>query len=331
MSKNAIRYTLYAVILFGLFWLPAKSGANVAIGGDFFLNFQPANPAPNSPVTAKLKSYQFDVNRATIFWEVDGKIIAAGLSEKTIELTSPSLGKTTKITVYVTTADNIQSSQSFLLNGSDVDFLWEAMTSAPAGYKGKALPSAGSTVKISAIPYLFQDGGKLPPESLIYEWSLDFKRKISDSGAGKDSFVFSLENNKDHTIVLKVSDRLETIGFEKGFTISGEDTPPEILLYEEHPLEGPIYRRALSEEISLRAGDLSLRAEPFYFSRENIANLSYEWKMNNKPLTPGEKPNVLNLLAPEGQGKTKIEVAIKHPDKFLQFAETALNIIFGER
>ena len=73
MSKNAIRYTLYAVILFGLFWLPAKSGANVAIGADFFLNFQPANPAPNSPVTAKLKSYQFDVNRATIFGRLTEK------------------------------------------------------------------------------------------------------------------------------------------------------------------------------------------------------------------------------------------------------------------
>lgn len=316
------------LILFILLLLPAKIGA---IGGDFFVVFQPENPAPNSPVTVKLKSFQFDVNRASIIWEVDEKITAGGMSEKTIQLISPDLGRTKKITAYVTTADDLQTSQSFILNGSDLDFLWEAITSVPAGYKGKALAAAGSTVRVSAIPYLFKDGKKLFSENLIYEWSLDFTRKINDSGAGKDSFVFSLDNNKNHTVVLKVSDRSETISFEKGFTISGEDTLPEILFYEEHPLEGPIYRRALSNEINLRAGDLALRAEPFYFSRENIANLSYKWEMNNKSLAAGENPRILNLLAPtQGAGKTTIEVVIKHPDKFLQFADAALNIIFGE-
>ncbi|MEK7133410.1 MAG: hypothetical protein AAB771_01840 [Patescibacteria group bacterium] len=323
---------IFLFILFGLFWLPAKSGAEVAIGGDFSINLLPVNPTPNSPVTAKVKSFQFDVNRAAITWEVDGKIVSGGLSEKTIQLIAPDLGKTKKITVYVTTADEIKASQSLILSGNDLDFLWEAMTFVPTGYKGKALPTAGSTVRISAIPYLFKDGAKLPPESLIYEWSLDFKRKISDSGAGKDSFVFSLENNKNHTIILKISDRSETVSFEKGFTVSGDNTLPEILFYEEHPLEGPIYRRAFSGNIGLRAGDLSLRAEPFYFSRENIANLSYEWKMNNQPLAAGEKPNVLNLLAPaEDEGKATIEINVKHPDKFLQFTDAALNIIFGEQ
>lgn len=316
------------LILFILLLLPAKIGA---VGGDFSIDLLPVNPTPNSPVTAKVRSFQFDVNRATIIWEVDGKIIAGGLSEKTIQLVAPDLGKIKTITVYVTTADDIKASQSLILSGNDLDFLWEAMTFVPAGYKGKALPTAGATVRISAIPYLFKDEKKLAPESLIYEWSLDFKRKINDSGAGKDSFVFSLDNNKNHTVVLKISDRLETIGFEKGFSISGDDTPPEILLYEEHPLEGPIYRRALSNEINLRAGDLALRAEPFYFSLENIANLSYEWKMNNKPLAAGENSRVLNLLAPaEDGGRATIEINIKHPDKFLQFADAALNIVFGE-
>src|SRR3989344_115349 len=328
MPRFRKNFILLLLVLFILLSLPVKIGA---IGGDFFIPFLPDNPAPNSPVTAKLKSYQFDVNRAMIFWEIDGKIIAGGLSEKTIQLTSPDLGKTKQIIVYVTTADDVQASQTFILNGSDLDFLWEAMTSAPAGYKGKALPSAGSTVKVSAIPYLFKDNKKLSPESLIYEWSLDFKKKISDSGARKDSFAFSLENNKDHTIILKVSDRSETISFEKGFTISGDIASPEILFYEEQPLAGPIFRQALRGEISLRANDLTLRAEPFYFSRENIANLSYKWKMNNKPLAVGEKPNVLGLLAPaQGAGKTAIEVAIQHPDKFFQFAGASLKIIFGE-
>ncbi|MBI2628295.1 MAG: hypothetical protein HYW71_02600 [Candidatus Niyogibacteria bacterium] len=325
---NYRKNIILLLILFILLSLPAEIKA---IGDDFFITFLPDNPTPNSPVTVKLKSYQFDVNRAAITWEVDGKVIAGGLSEKTIQLTSPDLGKTKKLIVYVTTADGIQASQTFILNGNDLDFLWEAMTSVPAGYKGKALPSAGSTVKVSAIPYLFKDNKKLSPESLVYEWSLDFNKKISASGAGKDSFTFSLDGNQDRTIVLKVSDRLETISFEKGFTISGDNTPPEILFYEEHPLEGPIYRRALLEEVSLRANDLALRAEPFYFSQENIANLSYEWKMNNKPLANEERPRVLNLLAPaQSAGKTAIEVTIKHPDKFLQFADAALDIIFGE-
>ena len=51
----------------------------------------------------------------------------------------PNLGKESILTVNIVTNQGVKTSKTKKFSGSDIDFLWEANTSVPAGYKGKAL------------------------------------------------------------------------------------------------------------------------------------------------------------------------------------------------
>ncbi|MBI5045589.1 MAG: hypothetical protein HZC14_01115 [Candidatus Niyogibacteria bacterium] len=297
----------------------------------FSIKLTPNYPKPNTAVTAEILTYRFDEDRANIIWQINGKTVAQGLGVKTITFQSPDTGKTQKITAYVTTIEGNQESQLLNLTIHDVDLLVDALTYVPPGYRGKAWPTLQSSIRISAIPYLFKNGKKLPPETLIYEWSFDTKKNIPASGANKDSFVAQLPDSDDYLVTLKLSDQADEINFEKSIMLTARKTSPEIIFYEDNPLEGPIYAKALSGAIKLSQGAINLRAEPFYFSKENISALTYGWSMNDQPTPTEEKPNVLNLRAPENTtGETVINLTIKNLSRLLQSADATLRVMFGQ-
>ncbi len=324
--KRAIIFIIPTVLLAIVGFLPQSTNA-----ASFSIKLSSSSPQPNTTITAQTQTYQFDDNRANIIWQIDGKTVAQGLGANTITLQSPDMGKTKKITAYVTTVDGDKGSQSLYLTVHDVDFLVDALTYVPPGYRGRALSTPQSSVRISAIPYLFKNGKKLPPETLIYEWFFDSKKNTQASGANKTSFIAPLLDSDDHLLSLKLSDMTNEITFEKGIILTAKNISPEIIFYEDNPLEGPIYARALSGELKLTQGAINLRAEPFYFSTKDNSNLTYTWNMNNQLTSAGEKPNILNLKAPENfAGETAINLTIKNMVSLLQSADAALRIIFGQ-
>lgn len=316
------------MILIGL-GLFQKTGA---IGSDFSIDLNPSDPLPNTEARARITSFQFDANRAKITWELDAKAMLSGLGERDFTFTSPDLGKEKRLTVYVITAEGAQSKKTLNLIGQDIDLLWEAQTYTPPGYKGRAVPVIESFIKVSAIPHLFSGGKEIQGSDLIYEWFLNFKKNIPASGAGKNSFTFQLRDFDDFDVVLKVSSRDNAAVFEKGFTLSADSisTKPKILFYENNPLEGPRYNKALAREIVLSNGEIGIRAEPFFFSRGALARLSYEWTMNAEKIFPEQFANVLSLRAglANGGGRSVIDLRISNPVNILQTAKERVEISY---
>src|SRR3989338_407144 len=60
-------------------------------GSDFSIELVPDNPRPDQAVSAKIVSYQFDVNRSNVVWILDGKIITQGQGKKTADFVLPPL------------------------------------------------------------------------------------------------------------------------------------------------------------------------------------------------------------------------------------------------
>ncbi len=321
--KNFILKFLFTAFFIIFLGLPSLS---YSAGADFSITLIPQNPSPGSEATAKVSSLHFDINRASITWIVDGKVVSKGLGRDTIGLNAPSLGKKRTVSASVTTSDGDFGAKSIAIAGNDLDLLWESMTTTPFNYKGRSLPTVQSQVKVTAIPYLFKNG-LLSSSNLIYEWSLNFKKDINASGAGKNYFIFQAKDRDDYTVSLKVSNRGNDVVFEKGVTIPAGNIKPKILLYKDHPLEGPLYGEALKGSVNIGDNEISIRAEPFFFSKNNI---SFNWEMNNKSIFPDEAPNILKLKAPEnGRGETSIGLDVRNNFNVLQFANTALKVIFG--
>jgi len=159
-------------------------------------------------------------------------------------------------------------------NTVELDLLWEALTSTPFNYKGKALTSSESLIKVSAIPNF----GGISASRLFYEWQLNNKKMLKASGLGKDTFTFQSSKvfNIDSVKVI-VSDMNKESVISKRIRIKINE--PKLIFYEEHPLKGPLYEKALGTELNLLNNELALRAEPYFFSK---VNLLYDWKMNGK-------------------------------------------------
>src|SRR3989338_9207927 len=115
-----------------------------------------------------------------------------------------------------------------------IDFFWWTNSYVPLWYKGKALPTPGSTVFVQARPS-FPDS---IAGSLVYTWSLNDEVVSSTSGQGKSLFIYTIPSTLAlrSAIGLRVSNLSGTIKSEAIF-----DPPvasPEALAYELRPLEG---------------------------------------------------------------------------------------------
>ncbi len=327
MIKKAVKI-LFLVAGLAVFVL-SGNGAR-AVGGDFSITFFPNNPEPGTKVVATIKTYSFDADRASIIWRVDGKNISEGVGKKSLNFESPELGKKRRVVAYVVTAGGAKSSRAVTLVGNDMDILWEALTSVPVPYKGKALPSVQSRVKATAVPFLFFRGRKLSASDLIYDWYLNFKIDKNASGAGKSHFIFRIKNSGDYTITVRASNRSNSVVFERSVTISADDYASKVLFYKINPMKGVFYGKTVGRELDLNGEEVSVRAEPFFFAREALKKLRYNWKMNGATIHPGDIPNVIDFrVKPDVSGSARVDLTINNPSNVLQFASGGFKINFG--
>ncbi len=310
------------LLVAGFFHIAAAQGMPQGANDDFFVEFSPENPGANTKVNAQTQSYSFDINRASVSWTLNGKVSGTG---KSFSFTTGNIGSLTSVGVSILSPAGQRFSKSFFFQAADVDLLWETSSYIPPQYQGKALPISGSKIKITAIPW----GMEIADSKLIYEWNLNNKNILDQSGTGKKTITITtsdLGNDKD-VIKLKVSTPSADISAEK--TISIKINEPKILFYEESPLEGPLYQKALNGSFSLQNPELSIRAEPYFFSRGTLSSLIKKWAINSKEVEISKKPNIINLSIQEKtKGTSLVKLSLTNPINIYEFAQKLIQINF---
>src|SRR3989338_6078507 len=125
--KKGFTFLIISLLISFVFCLP-KNGLAQEINdysSDFSIELVPDNPRPNQAVSAKIVSYQFDINRSDITWILDGKTVASGTGEKTADFVLPSLGQESVLTVSIVTNEGVKTSKTKKFSGGDIDFLWK--------------------------------------------------------------------------------------------------------------------------------------------------------------------------------------------------------------
>lgn len=318
MRKDVIKIIFLGAILSALVLFHQTQ----AVGEDFNVEFSPENPGPNTSVSASVISYSFDINRSFITWIVNGQTKLKGTGEKSFSFQTGNMGTRTDVSVSITMESGIQLRKNFSFKNADVDILWEALTHTPSWYKGKALPSSESLIKITAVPHF---SGSVSPSKLIYNWSVDFKNKPDISGLGKRSFVLRSSGVfNENKINVTVSNYDKNITAEKNISIAiGQ---PKIIFYEENPLEGTRFNQALQKDFQMNGDAINIRAEPYFFSKINLEKLLYEWTMNGQKILPETFSNILSLARGEQLGASAIGLKISNPINIMQFTENSLRI-----
>ncbi len=292
----------------------------------------PEAPGPNQSVTIEAQGVGSFLGSANLTWTQDGKAVEDGVGQRSYTFTTGSLGAKTTVHVSI---DSSQGSfaQTFVFNPSLINLVWEADTSTPMLYKGKALYSAGSDYKVVALPSVYSGGVKVSPGALSYQWSRAGNLIPEQSGLGQ--FVLSLtgdqlQPSEDVSVDVYYGSSLAGRG-----SISIRATTPQIVLYPRDALRGELYDTALPSAISLVAKEITVQAEPFYFSNKARRSglVQYVWTLNGEETTGPDSSRGILTLRQTGQGTGGATLGVSmqnnNADQFVQAASASLQLVFG--
>lgn len=293
----------------------------------------PEVPGPHQQVTIEAQGVGSFLGDATITWQQNGKVVLSGVGERTLTFTSGNLGATTRIHVVVQSSTQGTIVRDFTFIPTIVQLLWEADTSIPPLYPGKALYTAGSRIKVVALPQVVSKGSSITLNNLSYQWSVNDDPAPAQSGKGRSTITFEGSQLRAAEVVgVDVYLGLALVG-QASITIPASD--PEVELYTKDPLRGVLYDQALPSSVSLVGKEITLQAEPYYFAQESLRSgaISYTWTLGGAETSgPDSAHGVLTLRQTgSGHGESDLTLSVQNIDssKFVQAAKTVLHIIFG--
>lgn len=280
------------------------------------VKINPANPGSYEQVSISIESYLTDLQKAIIKWSVDGKTVSHGRGRQTFSFQNGGPGKTTFVSVSVSTNSGSVFTKDFSFTPVGITILWEANTYTPPFYKGKALMVPQAQIRVAAVP---DTGSAISPfgtGNMVYTWEKNGLVHEGSSGFGKNVFSFT-GPTPFNEIDVRVSVSSLDDSMNSEMRVFVPLARPLILFYEKHPLLGILYNKPLKGDFSLGKKEISLSAEPYFFSNEDseYATLRYNWAVNGSTVQSygrtltlrnetGEKGDSLVSLSMRGLTKT---------------------------
>ncbi len=294
----------------------------------------PEAPGPNQKVYIDIKGLGSFVGNSTITWEENGRVVSSGVGITSYIGATAGVGSVMHVKVTISGSGESIITHDFYFAPSVVYLTWEADTSAPLFYMGKSLYSAGSQLKIVAIPFVVSGSSLVGSDRLSFQWTHNDNKAPSQSGLGKNVLVLTGDQ-------LQGSERLALDVIYKGVKVGHAEiavpaVDPQVLMYDRDPLRGELAERALPATFNLNTNELTLQAEPYFFANKSVSagKLSYSWTINGQDtLGPDSARGLLTLRqSGQGSGGAVVGVSVQNldDDKLVQSARQALQITFGD-
>lgn len=288
----------------------------------------PEIPKPGENVTITLEVYSFDINSTLITWRVDGKVIERGIGIKKFTFTTKQAGQSSTVTAVVEPSDRPSITKTFTFAAGEVDLLWQSDVYAPPFYKGKSMFTPEADLLFVAMPRT--SSGIVNPKEVVFKWRMNNNNDAENSGFGKNTYRF------EGPIIMRPAEvSVETYEAKGGRASAATDLVVEnrnafALFYENHPLYGVLFNKALTGSILLTKNEFGLSAYPYYQSigGKNSGPL-YSWDIDASGVAIPANQNTVTLRKNSGdEGRSSIDLQITNPNKILQSTRTGLYIEF---
>lgn len=234
-----------------------------APGTPFSMTTSPQYPAPGGTVMLSFLSSSLDLANASVRVSANGKTLYDG----SVRAVAVPLGRAGSVTTVSATVDAGGSTytQTLSLQPEDVVLVAEPVASAPALYPGKPGVPIGGTVRVVAVANLRSaSGAALSPAALSYAWTVDDTRIADASGIGKSAImVASPLQFRARTVSVAVTSADGSLSGGASLTLSPVD--PVVRIYENDPLLGVRFERALSGTYNIANAESSLFAASYSF------------------------------------------------------------------
>lgn len=300
------------------------------LAGAATITINPAHPTPGANIHLSLESALLDLQDSSITWYVNNKKIAAGIGMTSADVTAGELGVALAIEADVTTADGTAAVAQTSLIPTEVDLLFDANSYIPPFYRGRALPAAGTSLRLQAITRFKKTNGSfVQPSDIIYTWRKNGQVLGSLSGHGRSSALVPAP-------YLYGADTISVEAVSADDTFSGASSilipsiQPQLRLYEDHPLFGVLFSQALATTSQIKDREMTFAAVP-YFAQAASANdpaLSYEWSVNGTRAPASDIHNEITVgtQADQGGGIARIALSMSHATNIFFSASGIWNV-----
>lgn len=333
MLRICYKIILSSFIL--LLFIPFFVSAQVVpeLENNLVLRISPTHPGPNEEVTISVESFSIDLNDSTISWFVNGILEQQSIGVTSFKFVTKGLGSSANIDIIAETENSSLVAEQVTIRPTDADIIWQGNTSAHPFYKGKSIPSVGSTINVEVVPYFINESGsRLNANELTYSWRIDGKSLPKASGRGKNTIVIS-QIKPVGSILAEVEIESPDQVFFRRERLSIPIQDSELLVYENDPLLGILFNKTINDLFSLTGQETKLIAYPFFMSflNRNDSHIDYSWRLDRKPITLGEdKGSIIVSHSGEEEGEAQIDVSVQNSRDIFQRNEARFTIEFGK-
>lgn len=310
----------YALVL--LFFVPHIASAVFLSTID--LSLVPENPRPNERVTVQAHLRGGDAQITEFYWYIEGVLVSQGVGVTSVVLDAPRAGENKKVQVVTGTGASAEAAQIFI-RPAEVLLLWEARTTVPPLYIGLPRAISGSSVTVTAVPIVSENGSPVATQDLFYSWSMDGVQQKQRGFGVKTVSLTPPFYDDAFTVSVVVSTRNGSVTAEQRVRIS--PTKPQIVVYEETPLGGIHFARAVQSSFAFETSEVSFVAFPLYTN--STFGLTPQWTLNGTQFElEGDPWRAVFRKTTAGTGSFTVGLSYEHERDFLERASRSFLVQF---
>jgi hypothetical protein len=261
---------------------------------------------------------------------MNGKNVSSGIGKKSFSLNAPNAGEEARVIATTSLPDGAVDT-NIVIRPLVMVLLYQAKDSyVPPFYKGKAIPSPDSLVKVVALPEIKSGSSMVNPNNMTYLWKKDYTNNQDGSGYGKNSFTYVndyLEDSNNIGVTASTIDQK----YSSTTSIDVGMTKPKIIFYKNDTKMGTLWDQALSDGHKIIDSEV-LVAAPYFISPGDIRipTLTWDWFINDETVNaPTLRKNTMPLQVQTGtSGTSKIRLEINNTEKIFESAIKEINVEF---
>jgi hypothetical protein len=286
------------ILLAGTLFAPLLASAQFLGADPLTLSVSPQFPHPYDRVTITPSSTLINLAASTITYTVNGKAGGTVSGGNSFSVQAGASGSVTTVAITATGPDGTYQ-KTLTLTPSDVELVAEPQTTAHPLYPGGRLVGSQSTVRLVALADLRGASGAIDSKNLVYSWKLGDQQLAPQSGLGRSVLMVTApERYRNATVSVTVSSQDGGVNGQASLNLAPVE--PELRVYENDPLLGPRYDRALLGTFSMRDSEASFVAVPYFFSKAPTVS----WVVGGAEA--GQGPIVTVKSAGSGQGSASL-------------------------
>lgn len=329
LQRTLLTIGFYAVVSVCILSpLVTEAARMMPLPQDVSLTVTPQSPAANSAATVSLSAFGNDTSDVTIEWQIDGAPRPGLKNERSITVGTGNPGSVTKIDALVRARGISARKLSRVITPVSVDVIVEPDSYVPARFSGRALPSAGSAIRLVAVPHFFTNGVPVPSDAIAYDWSVNGNSIYGGAAMGKNVTTFTMPTIGNPQISLVATTRG---GLYARSDMTLRITKPIVSFYENSTLYGTILQSF--EKFLVPKDEIVVNAEPYYLPRASLipGALSYTWTVDGKQTTnPSTDPRTITLRKIEAGVAAKIGFSFVSTGESLDYGGDTFTVDFTD-